>query len=359
MVLIVTEEPLAGLGETVVQLPALSRADRLGSWRAALADRSVASETFEALVDQFAFGPSQIMEIADATRIDRLLGPADLWAACRERATVRLEGLAQRIEPQRGWSDLVLPDAVMCDLRAVTEQARRRGLVYGRWGYAALLPRGRGVSAVFAGPSGVGKTLAAEAIAHELGLDLYCVDLSTVVSKYIGETEKNLKRVFDAAEESGAVLLFDEADALFGKRSDVKDSHDRYANIEVSYLLQRIENYSGLAILATNMKSHLDFAFLRRLRYLIDIPFPGSSDRRALWRKAFPARTPLEDIDFERLAALELAGGSIIVIAVNAAFLAATEGGGVAMRHVEQAARAEFRKMDRMFDMPATRGGGL
>ncbi len=358
--LFVAEEPVAWLADAPsLKLPTLSREDRMCGWRAALADHEVEPNAFDSLVDQFAFGPSQIAEVAASLGADVGPGAATLWAACRARATARLDGLAQRIEPRRGWDDLVLPEAVMRDLRAVSEQARRRAIVYGRWGYDALLPRGRGVSALFAGPSGVGKTLAAEAIAHELDLDLYCVDLSTVVSKYIGETEKNLKRVFDAAEESGAVLFFDEADALFGKRSEVKDSHDRYANIEVGYLLQRIEQYAGLAILATNMKSHLDFGFLRRLRYLIDIPFPGFADRRALWRRAFPARAPLDDIDFERLAGLELAGGNIIVIAVNAAFLAAADGGGIAMRHVEQAARAEFRKLDRIYDMPAARGGGL
>ena len=354
VILVLAEDPVAGLGDiAILRMPPLDRNDRLWGWREALAGVAVEPDALDALVDHFPFGPSQIADVArgfdEGARVDKRA----LWNACRERATGRLDGLAQRIESRRGWDDIVLPDSVLADLRAVADQVRCRGIVYGQWGYDALLPRGRGVSALFAGPSGVGKTLAAEVIAHELDLDLYCVDLAGVVSKYIGETEKNLKRIFDAAEESGAVLFIDEADALFGKRSEVKDSHDRYANIEISYLLQRIEQYSGLAILASNMKGHIDFAFLRRLRYLIDIPFPGFADRRRLWRKAFPPNAPLDDIDIDRLAGLEIAGGNIIVVATNAAFLAAAEGSAIAMRHVERAGRAEFRKLDRMFDMPA------
>jgi SpoVK/Ycf46/Vps4 family AAA+-type ATPase len=208
------------------------------------------------------------------------------------------------------------------------------------------------VTALFAGPSGTGKTMAAEVIARELNLDLFRVDLAGVVSKYIGETEKNLRRVFDAAEAGGAVLFFDEADALFGKRSEVRDSHDRYANIEVSYLLQRMEDYSGLAILATNLKSHLDASFLRRLRYVIDIPFPDASLRRAIWARAFPARAPAGGLDLDALARLEVPGGNIAVIAVNAAFLAAAEGAPIGMAHVGRAARAEFRKLDKQFHAP-------
>lgn len=356
VVLVVSEDPVPGLNDVArLRVTPLSREERVWCWHQALADVVLEPESPELLADHFPFGPTQIVEIARSLPDTADIGAHAVWTACRERSAGRLDGLAQRIEPRRGWGDIVLPPSVLADLRAVADQVRCRPTVYGTWGYEALLPRGRGVSALFAGPSGVGKTLAAEVIAYELALDLYCTDLSAVVSKYIGETEKNLKRVFDAAEESGAVLFIDEADALFGKRSEVKDSHDRYANIEISYLLQRVEQYSGLAILATNMKSHIDFAFLRRLRYLIDIPFPGFSDRRMLWRKAFPPAAPLDDIDIERLAMLEIAGGNIIVIATNAAFLAAAEGTAIAMRHVEQAGRAEFRKLDRMFEMPRAR----
>jgi SpoVK/Ycf46/Vps4 family AAA+-type ATPase len=184
-------------------------------------------------------------------------------------------------------------------------------------------------------------------VAKDLNLDLYRIDLSRVVSKYIGETEKNLRAVFDAAEASGAVLMFDEADALFGKRSEVKDSHDRYANIEVSYLLQRMESYGGLALLATNMKSHLDPAFLRRLRYVIDVPFPDAAARRLIWQKAFPAEMPCAPLDIDALARLDIAGGNIAVIAINAAFLAAADGAPLEMRHIARAARSEYRKLDR------------
>jgi SpoVK/Ycf46/Vps4 family AAA+-type ATPase len=197
------------------------------------------------------------------------------------------------------------------------------------------------------GPSGTGKTLATEVLADELRLDLYRIDLAAVVSKYIGETEKNLRRVFDAAEESGAILLFDEADALFGKRSEVKDSHDRYANIEVSYLLQRMEAYRGLAILTTNMKSALDSAFLRRIRFVVQFPFPDAAQRAAIWQRIFPAATPTAGLDVGKLARLNLAGGNIRNIALNAAFLAADEGAAVGMAHVLRAARSEYSKLEK------------
>jgi SpoVK/Ycf46/Vps4 family AAA+-type ATPase len=203
------------------------------------------------------------------------------------------------------------------------------------------------LGALFAGPSGTGKTMAAEVIAGELGLDLYRIDLSAVVSKYIGETEKNLRRVFDAAESGGAVLLFDEADALFGRRSEVKDSHDRYANIEVSYLLQRMESYRGLAILTTNLKQSLDVAFVRRLRFIVQFPYPDAAHREQIWRNMFPPETPVEGLDFSRLAALNVAGGSIRNIALNAAFLAADAGEPVRMRHLLAATEAEAVKLER------------
>jgi SpoVK/Ycf46/Vps4 family AAA+-type ATPase len=217
---------------------------------------------------------------------------------------------------------------------------------------------GLGISALFAGPSGTGKTLAAEVIAGVLGLDLYRIDLSQVVSKYIGETEKNLRRVFDAAEEGGAVLLFDEADALFGKRSEVKDSHDRYANIEVSYLLQRMEQYRGLAVLTTNLRDSLDDAFLRRLRFIVSFPFPDAVQRAGIWRRAFPPATPTEGLDPERLATLEVAGGTIRNIALAAAFLAADEDAPVRMGHLLRAARGEYEKLERPLSRAEVGGWG-
>jgi SpoVK/Ycf46/Vps4 family AAA+-type ATPase len=219
--------------------------------------------------------------------------------------------------------------------------------VYDDWGFRERMNRGLGISVLFAGESGTGKTMAAEVIANELGLLLYRTDLSAVVSKYIGETEKNLRKLFDAAEDGGAILFFDEADALFGKRSEVKDSHDRYANIEINYLLQRMESYQGLAILATNMKAALDNAFLRRLRFIVNFPFPGPAERMAIWEKVFPRETPSTALDHARLARLNLTGGSIHNIALNAAFLAAQAGSPVTMRLILDAARTEFRKLER------------
>jgi vesicle-fusing ATPase len=241
----------------------------------------------------------------------------------------------------------VLPAAQKAALADIVAHVRRRAKVYDHWGFAAKGARGLGVSALFVGTSGTGKTLAAEIMANELRLDLYRIDLSQVVSKYIGETEKNLRRVFEAAEAAGAVLLFDEADALFGKRSEVKDSHDRYANMEVSYLLQRMESYRGLAILTTNMQQALDTAFKRRLRFVVNFPFPEEVERAEIWRRVFPCDTPLDGVDVRRLARLNVAGGNIRNIALGAAFLAADEKSAVRMAHLLRAARTECAKLER------------
>jgi hypothetical protein len=274
------------------------------------------------------------------------LGPA-LWDACRVHARPRLDDLAQRIEPAASWQDLILPEAQTQLLREVAVHVRQRAKVYEQWGFATKGSRGLGISALFAGASGTGKTMAAEVLANELRLDLYRIDLSATVSKYIGETEKNLRRVFDAAEEGGAILLFDEADALFGKRSEVKDSHDRYANIEVGYLLQRMEAYRGLAILTTNLKNSLDPAFLRRIRFVVQFPFPDAPQRAAIWRRIFPASTPVAGLDADALARLNVAGGNIRNIALNAAFLAADAGEAVTMAHILRAAQSEYAKLEK------------
>jgi len=208
-------------------------------------------------------------------------------------------------------------------LRAIVAQVAQRNVVYETWGFAERMNRGLGISALFAGESGTGKTMAAEVMANELRLSLYRIDLSQVVSKYIGETEKNLQRVFDLMEGGGSILFFDEADALFGKRSEVRDSHDRYANIEVNYLLQRMESYTGVAILATNMKNALDAAFVRRLRFIVPFNFPSPVERRVMWKQAFPEMVPIDALDIDRLAKLNLTGASIQNVALNAAFLAA------------------------------------
>jgi hypothetical protein len=279
-----------------------------------------------------------------------------LWDACRMQARPRLDGLAQRIEPSAVWDDLVLPRAQKQLLRQIAVHVRQRSKVYHSWGFASKGARGLGISALFAGPSGTGKTMAGEVLANELHLDLYRIDLSQVVSKYIGETEKNLRRVFDAAEGGAAILLFDEADALFGKRSEVKDSHDRYANIEVGYLLQRMEAYRGLAILTTNRKEALDFAFLRRIRFVIEFPFPEAAQRAEIWQRVFPRQTPTEGLRIDRLARLSAAGGNIYNIAMGAAFLAADAGEPVRMSHLLAAARSEFIKIERPLTDTETAG---
>ncbi len=270
-----------------------------------------------------------------------------LWRACRVQARPRLEELAQRIEPAAGWDDLVLPEPQKGVLGQIAIHLRQRQRVYEEWGFAAKGVRGLGISALFSGPSGTGKTMAAEVLAGALNLDLYRIDLSSVVSKYIGETEKNLRRVFDAAEQGGGILLFDEADALFGKRNEVKDSHDRYANIEVSYLLQRMEAYRGLALLTTNLKNAIDSAFLRRIRFVIQFPFPDAVQRAEIWRRIFPAQTPTAGLDYAKLSRLNVAGGNIRNIALNGAFLAAEQDRPVEMGHLKQAASTEYAKLER------------
>jgi SpoVK/Ycf46/Vps4 family AAA+-type ATPase len=259
----------------------------------------------------------------------------------------RLESLAQRIGPAVTWDDLVLAPPPLSLLREIGIHVRERFKVLQTWGFGEKGKRGLGVTALFTGPSGTGKTMAAEVIARDLSLPLYRVDLSAVISKYIGETEKNLRRLFDAAEDGGAILLFDQADALFGKRSEGKDSHDRYANIEISYLLERLESYHGVAILTTNMKRELDPAFLRRLRFIVEFPLPDHECRAAIWRRIFPPKTPTRDLDLEKLARLNLTGGNIRNIALNAAFLAAAADEPVCMVHLLRAARNEYARLEK------------
>jgi hypothetical protein len=333
-------------------VPAPSSEEQRKLWQRALgAAAQKLNGDVERLVNHFRLDPQAIMNVGAAMAgtspgDGEDLGQA-LWQACRRQARPRLEELAQPIRSRVGWDDLVLPELQLQTLAEMRAQVRQRVKVYEDWGFAAKDARGMGVAALFHGPSGTGKTLAAEVLANELGLDLYRIDLSTVVSKYIGETEKNLRRIFDAAEYGGAILLFDEADALFGKRSEVKDSHDRYANIEVSYLLQRMEAYRGLAILTTNQKQALDTAFLRRLRFVVQFPFPDAAQRAEIWRRAFPAETPTEAFDVQKLARLNVAGGHIRNIALNAAFLAADRGQPVGMAELRAAAQTEYAKLEK------------
>jgi hypothetical protein len=277
-------------------------------------------------------------------------GTDGLWNICQAQARPRLEALAQLQEAVASWDDLVLPDEETMLLRYLTDQVRGRSTVLRHWGFAKTITRGSGITALFAGQSGTGKSLAAEVIAGELGLALYRVDLSGVVSKYIGETERNLRQVFDAADQGGSLLLFDEADALFGRRSEVRDSHDRYANIEVNYLLQRMEDYRGVAILTTNQRQAVDHGFLRRLRFVVSFPFPSPRERALLWRRAFPAQTPVDDLDLSRLTRLAATGGMIRNIALNSAFCAAGRQAPVTTALVLEMARVEFRK----FQLPVS-----
>jgi hypothetical protein len=301
--------------------------------------------------------PLPLGALADAVRLATLGGAAldvpakpsqRLAAALRRIASPDLPQFARRIEPVFELSDVVLPDECHAQLNEMVAHVRHASQVLNAWGFGAQLPYGRGVAALFCGPSGTGKTMAAQAVARALQTDAYVVDLSRVVSKYIGESEKNLDVVFDESERAGAVLVFDEADALFGKRSDIKDAHDRYANIEVAYLLQRMEAFGGLAVLTTNLRRNLDEAFLRRLRFVVEFPKPNARSREAIWRQCLPVDAPVaHDVDLSLLARrLELTGGSIRQITVRAAFAAVGEQSRViAMRHVLSATRAELQKI--------------
>lgn len=270
-----------------------------------------------------------------------------LWSSSLKTARLRLSELATRITPHAKMDDLILPEREKQLLESIIANVRQRYKVYEEWGFSKAGDRGLGITALFSGDSGTGKTMAAEVMAAELDLDLFKIDLSMVINKYIGETEKNLRKIFDAAEDGGAILFFDEADALFGKRSEVRDSHDRYANIEVGYLLQRMESYRGLAILTTNMKDSLDKAFLRRMRFVVNFPLPDEKSREEIWRRVFPKSMPVGEIDYLRLARLDIAGGHIRNIALGAAFLAAEGDAPVNMEHLRQAAKEEYGKMNR------------
>lgn len=352
--LVDTRETLPGLPENSlrVDIAKPTPAEQKQAWTAALGDDAGANAAL--LGSQFNLNVTAIHQIASRARAEQGGGDAGLhdrlWAACLASTRPRLDALAQRLDAKATWADLVLPAMQTSLLRQIAAQVGQRGTVYESWGFAHKMSRGLGISALFGGDSGTGKTMAAEVIANELRLNLYRIDLSAVVSKYIGETEKNLRRLFDAAEDGGAILFFDEADALFGKRSEVKDSHDRYANIEINYLLQRMEAYAGLAILATNRQSALDSAFMRRLRFVVNFPHPNAAQRKAMWQKVFPPETPVKDLDLDRLARLNLTGGNISSIALSAAFQAAHAGEPVTGQLILECARTELRKLGRVIN---------
>lgn len=325
-----------------------TRTEQRGLWAMALGDRTERlNGHVDRVTDQFDLSGPAIRAAGLRAREGEAPPGEALWYACRVQARQGLEGLARCVEPRATWDDLVLPEPQLSVLHTIEAHVRHRLRVHETWGFEARSGKGLGITALFSGHSGTGKTLAAEVLAHALGLDLYHIDLSAVVSKYIGETESNLRRVFDAAEAGGAVLLFDEADALFGKRSEVKDSRDRYANLEVSYLLQRMEAYRGLAVLTTNLKSALDDAFERRLRFRVAFPFPDATQRAAIWRRVFPDATPTDGLDAEALAQLDATGGTIRNVALHAAFLAAEADAPVGMSHLREAARNVYAQLEK------------
>jgi AAA+ superfamily predicted ATPase len=344
-----------------VELPRPTYAERVQFWETWLGashQQGAGELDFPALATKFRFTPGQIRDAAATARnlacqrdpVEGKVGPADVYEACRLQCNRKLADLARKIKPHYAWDDIVLPPDRVGQLREICNSVKYRSVVYDKWGFDRKLSLGKGISILFSGPPGTGKTMAAEIIAAELSLDLYKIDLSSMVSKYIGETEKNLARVFREAETSNAILFFDEADALFGKRSEVRDSHDRYANIEVGYLLQRMEEYEGIVILATNFRRNMDEAFVRRLHCTVDFPFPDEADRRQIWETIWPKETPRHgDVDLDHISRrFEIAGGNIRNIALGAAFLAADNGGAVKMQHLLHATRREYQKMGKV-----------
>ena len=339
----------------IVEVASSTHAERKQLWQFALAGTTAQRESVQ-FTDQFRLRPEAVARAAASAQVqakmsaDGVITGTHLRAGARAENGSALEILARRVDPEVGWDDLVLPPSVLVALKEVALRARHREQVLGDWRMRPGGGRGHGVAALFAGDSGTGKTMSAEVIAHELGLDLYVVDLATVVDKYVGETEKNLERIFAAADGVNAVLLFDEADAVFGRRSEVRDAHDRYANIESAYLLQRMETFDGLAILATNLRANIDEAFTRRLDVLVDFPLPDATHRRALWDRSLGRRVErASDVNLTFCAdAFELAGGAIRSAAVTAAYLAADAGGVVTMQHLVTAVQREYRKLGRL-----------
>ncbi len=351
---------IAGPGQSVaggylVELASPEFGERRRLWAAALEAEELPGGTLvDALATRFAFTDRDVAQTIERARADASwrslpLEPGDVWEAARRQPEHALERLAALVPPVFTFADLVLPAERMAQLRELVSHIELQHVVLDEWGFRRRMPRGRGVIALFAGPPGTGKTTAAEAVAHALRQDLYRVDLSAVVSKYIGETEKNLASAFDEAERASAVLFFDEADSLFGKRTEVKDAHDRYANLEVNYLLQRIETFTGLVLLATNRHSALDDAFARRLRFVIRFEHPDRTLRADLWRRSFPSDTRVEGLEWDVLAGPELTGGSIQNAALAAAYLAAANGATVQTAHVEHALRREHEKLGKSF----------
>jgi hypothetical protein len=346
-------EALALSDRTVllVDVPMPTFTERERAWK-----RESGADDPREVAAKFRLSISQIREAAEVGKITAevrdsdVVEEADLNAGARHASSSRLGELAARLPPGFRWEDLVLPDKQIELLQGISAFLRHRDRVLSDWGYEKTVARTQGLKVLFAGESGTGKTMAAQVLAGVLGLEIFRVDLATIVSKYIGETEKNLEKIFGAADGSNAILFFDEADALFGKRSEVSDSHDRYANIEVAYLLQRMEAYPGAVILATNFKRNIDDAFIRRLDFVIDFPFPEPEDRRRIWELLLPEEAPREDdIDLDFLATqFKLSGGAIRNCSLSAAFQAADENSSIGMRHLVRAVAVEYGKMGRL-----------
>lgn len=334
------------------QLPSFTLRKRI--WESFL-DGNSDSVDISALATKFKLSAGQIRDAiftasnAASARGSSRISIEDIYYGCKSQYNRNLSAFARKIEPHYNWDDIVLPKDTKEQLNEVCGHIKHRGIVYTDWGFDRKLSLGKGLNVLFSGPSGTGKTMAAEIIAKDAGLDLYKIDLSNVVSKYIGETEKNLKNIFLEAETSNAILFFDEADALFGKRSEVRDSHDRYANIEINYLLQKMEEYEGIIILATNFSNNIDDAFLRRLHFKVDFPSPDEKLREIIWRNLFPRETPVtEDIDYGFLSRFKITGGNMKNIALCAAFLAADDSGIVKMEHIIKGTQREFQKIGKL-----------
>jgi hypothetical protein len=341
-------------------LPDLATRRRLWENAIVTINAEIAGSDLEALAARFVLSPAQITAAAESALDSRWMGNHEmplsfesaLFEAARAQSDQSLGALATKVKTIHSWGDLILPRPTMQRVKEISAAIRHRHVVYSEWGFEKRIAAGLGLKVLFSGASGTGKTMTAGVIARDLGLDLYKIDLSGIVSKYIGETEKNLDRIFCAAQCSNAILFFDEADALFGKRSEVKDAHDRYANIEVAYLLQKIEEYAGIVILASNLSKNIDEAFSRRMHYVVEFPLPDETHRERLWRGMFPAQVPLgEDVDFQFLARqFPIPGGDIRNVALEAAFLAAQNGKIVTMK---QLATALARQMIKQGKIPS------
>jgi AAA+ superfamily predicted ATPase len=347
-------------GYAAIDLPPLAETRRLEAWNTALAERGLALPDVEELASRWVLGPGTVNRVLDQLIERGATGEAAealgrLDGLIRQHLESRLGDLANRLPRLASWSQIVLPPDVLDSLLELVSRIRHRRTVFERWGYDRVMSTSRGITALFQGGPGTGKTMVASAIARELGLDVYRVDLARVVSKWIGETERNLAQLFDAAEDGQAMILFDEADSLFAKRTEVKTSVDRYANLEVNYLLQRLDSFGGIAILTTNFGGAIDTAFKRRLSFRLSFPFPDDEMREQLWRVHLPPEVPRSgELDLADLARkYKMSGGYIRNAALRAAFLAAAEESGLRHDHLERAVRLEYREIGKLAETGA------